>query len=256
MNRFLIPRTQKWATVCSAILMGIIWMAAYSAHAEKKDSGFRGEASVGAEDADHARMLEIPDAKKRMETSVGFVSASLTKALSKKNASELQKCFESCSKWNEHDAYIFFAETYQISPGYEKFKINAHPNPHAVGIFAAKNIVAMSYIPTEDFFEEDCKHATNEGTWLGPYRNTRLNEEEGTYQIRRKSMFYKKIPHTNQIIVGVVIQGGNKTHTVTERPNRFIAHSSQSLETERSGLERMARIRRNAWKKARRTFAD
>lgn len=256
MNRFLIPRTKKWTNISAAILMIVVLGGADSANAEKKASATGVKASIGLEDAENAKMLGILEAKRRMETEVGDIIASLSKVLSQGGVSDFQKFPEKCEKWTQEDSYIFFVEKYQIYPGYEKYKINAHPNPNAVGTFARKNVIAMSYVPKEDFFEEDCEQATTEGSWLGPYRNTRAIEQEGTYQISRKSMFYRKIPNTDHIVVGVVIEGRNASDTVIERPNRFIANSSKSLQTERNGVERTARVRRKVWKQARRTFSN
>lgn len=254
MNRF--HTSPKWSSVCAAILTALFLGGACSANAEKDSLESMAEALVSLGPVYNQNGLGIREAKKRMETKISLVVDALSSVPSKIDASELQKLLETCKRCDEPNAYIFFVEKYQISAGYEKFKISAHPNPGAAGIFARKNIVAMSYIPKEDFFEEDCKKATIEGTWLGPYRNTNLTEQEGTYQICRKRLFYRKMPNTDYIIVGVVIQGHDKTHAVTERPNRFIANSSRSLQTERSGVERMARVRRNAWKQARSTFAN
>jgi hypothetical protein len=256
MNRFLISRIKKWTNTSAAILMVVAVGGADSANAEEQGSATGVKSSISLGDAENAKMLGILEAKRRIETKVGDITASLSKILSQGGVPGFQKFPENCEKWNQLDSYIFFVEKYEIYPGYEKYKIHAHPNPNAVGTFASRNVVAMSYIPREDFFEEDCEQATTEGSWLGPYRNTKTIEQEGTYQISRKSMFYRKIPNTDYIVVGVVIEGGNASETVIERPNRFIANSSKRLQTERSGVESMARVRRKAWKQARRTFSN
>jgi hypothetical protein len=228
----------------------------YPAYAENKDSTTRGNEAVCLENAENAKPQGLLETRKRMEKRVEDITASISEILSQKNESERQEFFEACNRWNEEDFYVFFVEKHHITAGYAKYKMNAHPNPDVVGMFAKKNVIAMSYVPKEDFFEEDCEQATTEGKWFGPYRNTKAMEQEGSYSISRKSMFYKKTPNTDLIVVGVVIEGSRASDSQIERPNRFIANSSKGLQTESHSVERMARMRLKRWKQARRTFAD
>jgi hypothetical protein len=228
----------------------------HPAYAENKESATNGNEPVCLENAENAKAQGLMEARKRMQKRVGDITGSITEILSQKGEPGLQEFFETCNRWNEEDFYVFFVGKYHITPRYAKYKMNVHPNPDLVGMFAKKNVIAMSYIPKEDFFEEDCEQATTEGKWFGPYRNTKETEQEGIYSISRKSMYYKKAPNTDLIVAGVVVEVSRVSDSQIERPNRFIANSSKGLQTENHSVERMARMRLKKWKQARRTFAD
>jgi len=242
----------QFSILISAVMLTGIWWSASAAEAPVLTER---ETDANSQRIAQADNSDLSGDKTGMQKTVEDLVVSLQKILSNGSKHELNNFYEATEKLSSDNAYVFFVTAYPISKGIVKYKIDAHPNSTLVGSFAKKNVVAMNYVPAEDFFEEDCEQATHEGKWFGPYRLTEVNEKKESYQVGRKSMFYRSIPNTNHIVVGVVIEGERTVEARSTTPNRFIQNGSKSLSQGRDVARKTQRMRKDSWNQAKRGFA-